>query len=159
MKLKEFFLGAAAIAFFALNASAQTAVQLQAEIVLLKAQVAALQTQTAGIQRQVTQTALNPVLALGPFVTVDLSPENGSPGPNIVFHGVNVHIVDGLGLTATTNGLGNLFIGYNESFISGLTQVGWIGPADRLGSHNQVVGRCHKLQELLEASSLANSTK
>ena len=37
-------------------------------------------------------------------------------GPNeVVITGANLRIVNGLGDTETTNGLGNLIVGYNES--------------------------------------------
>jgi hypothetical protein len=51
--------------------------------------------------------------------------------PEVVITGANLRIVNGLGATATTNGLGNLIVGYNEQF----------GPGNRTGSHNAVVGR------------------
>ena len=39
-----------------------------------------------------------------------------SGGPNeVVITGANLRIVNGLGSTDTTNGLGNLIVGYNES--------------------------------------------
>src|SRR6476659_3545154 len=103
MKITSFSL----LAFASLIASAsslqaQSMAQLQADIASLKAQVA----------------ALLPLKALVPYVTVDPNPENGVKGPNIVFHGANVHIVDGSGTTnllppsstdyrsIVTNGLG-----------------------------------------------------
>ncbi len=53
-------------------------------------------------------------------------------GNDITFSGVNVQITNGLGGTQTTNGLGNLIVGYNE--IRGEV------PDVRSGSHNIVVG-------------------
>lgn len=94
--------------------------ELQSEIDSLKATARTLQnalnadlvkgtaTLTA-LQNQVNLIASNPALQLGPFVTVDLSPENGVRGPHVTFKGVNVHIVSGL--PAPTAGLGNLIIG------------------------------------------------
>jgi hypothetical protein len=49
----------------------------------------------------------------------------------IVFNGVNVQIVNGKGSTGSTNGKGNLIVGYNESRGNG---------DNRDGSHNIVVG-------------------
>ena len=53
-------------------------------------------------------------------------------GPNIVFSGANVHIVDGTGSTndwgSTLTGLGNLVVGYDED------------ATDTSGSHNIVCG-------------------
>ena len=48
--------------------------------------------------------------------------------PTIQFSGANVQIVNGAGVTASTNGEGNLVIGYEASG----------GP--RTGSHNLVIG-------------------
>jgi hypothetical protein len=52
----------------------------------------------------------------------------------VVITGANLRIINGLGSTATTNGLGNLIVGYNE-------------PRDivnvETGSHNVVVGQRH----------------
>jgi hypothetical protein len=58
-----------------------------------------------------------------------------SGGANeVVITGANLRIINGLGSTATTNGLGNLIVGYNE-------------PRDivnvETGSHNVVVGQKH----------------
>jgi hypothetical protein len=50
----------------------------------------------------------------------------------VVVTGANLRIVNGLGTTETTNGLGNLIVGYNE-LRSG-------GRNTRTGSHNVVVG-------------------
>jgi hypothetical protein len=58
-----------------------------------------------------------------------------SGGANeVVITGANLRIVNGLGETETTNGLGNLIVGYNE-----LRQIS----NDRTGSHNVVVGSRH----------------
>jgi hypothetical protein len=54
--------------------------------------------------------------------------------PEVVITGANLRLVNGLRATATTNGLGNLLVGYNE-------------PRDgenvRTGSHNVAVGQGH----------------
>jgi len=56
-------------------------------------------------------------------------------GSDIIFEAVNVQIVNGTGSTAgTSNGLGNLIVGYNENTVSAL----------RTGSHNLVVGIDHE---------------
>lgn len=62
-----------------------------------------------------------------------LAPVSRDPSGDIAFTGVNVCIRNGLGSTHTTNGKGNLFVGYNEV----------INPWRRTGSHNVVVGRDH----------------
>ncbi len=53
------------------------------------------------------------------------------------FTGVNVQIVNGMGGTETTNGYGNLVVGYNK---------GPTGSSSRKGSHNVVVGDEHSYQ-------------
>ncbi|TNE47392.1 MAG: hypothetical protein EP343_19650 [Deltaproteobacteria bacterium] len=53
------------------------------------------------------------------------------------FTGVNVQIVNGMGGTETTNGYGNLVVGYNK---------GPTGSSLRKGSHNVVVGDEHSYQ-------------
>src|SRR5262245_15481089 len=58
-----------------------------------------------------------------------------SAGHELVITGVNLRIVNGLGATETTNGLGNMILRYNES--RGLDQD------TRTGSHNVVVGEFH----------------
>jgi uncharacterized protein YlxW (UPF0749 family) len=52
------------------------------------AQAAAL----AALQKQVNLIAVNPVLGIGRFVTVNPNPENGVGCPSISFHGANIHI-------------------------------------------------------------------
>jgi len=53
----------------------------------------------------------------------------------VVITGANLRIVNGLGETTTTNGLGNLIVGYNELLNDHRR------PDVRTGSHNVVVGR------------------
>jgi hypothetical protein len=61
-----------------------------------------------------------------------------SGGPNeVVITGANLRIVNGLGATDTTNGLGNLIVGYNEP------RDPLFGETIRTGSHNVVVGQEH----------------
>jgi hypothetical protein len=66
-----------------------------------------------------------------------------SGGPNeVVITGANLRIVNGLGDTSTTNGLGNLIVGYNEL----RPPESCIPPPcinERTGSHNVVVGLAH----------------
>jgi hypothetical protein len=66
---------------------------------------------------------------------------NGLPGLHVLFEGCNVHIRNGLAATATTNGRGNLIIGYNE-----VRQVQ--GPEEALpreeASHNLIIGPFHE---------------
>jgi hypothetical protein len=60
----------------------------------------------------------------------DLLQHFSRSGNEIVIKGANLNIVNGLSQTATTNGLGNIILGYNEA-----------GPGtERSGSHNVVLG-------------------
>jgi hypothetical protein len=56
---------------------------------------------------------------------------------DIFITGANLHIVNGLDATTTTNGLGNLIVGYNELRDPELFEN------IRMGSHNVVVGKEH----------------
>ena len=55
-------------------------------------------------------------------------------GDTLTFEGVNLQLVNGEGSTDTTNGLGNLIVGYNEDPND---------PEDRTGSHNIIIGPDH----------------
>src|SRR5262245_31237899 len=55
-------------------------------------------------------------------------------GPDVIVEVCNLHIVNGVGQTNTTNGFGNLIIGYNETGGSSLP---------RNGSHNLIIGPEH----------------
>jgi hypothetical protein len=62
----------------------------------------------------------------------------------VVITGANLRIVNGLGSTTTTNGLGNLIVGYNEPRSGSIFCPVPMGPLctdTRTGSHNIVVGR------------------
>jgi len=59
-----------------------------------------------------------------------------SSSDEVTITGANLRIVNGLGSTNTTNGLGNLIVGYNETRGEHFTDT-------RTGSHNVVVGRQH----------------
>jgi hypothetical protein len=59
----------------------------------------------------------------------------------VVITGANLRIVNGLGATDTTNGVGNLIVGYNELRPIDFPPPTFGGPPDvRTGSHNVVVG-------------------
>jgi len=58
----------------------------------------------------------------------------------LVITGVNLRLRNGLGSTETTNGLGNLIVGYNEPR-EGEENV-------RTGSHNVVVGKQHQFSSV-----------
>src|ERR1700722_4743755 len=134
----------------ALQTSAAKIATLQNQVAALQATVTKNQTVATGQyvqvndlqlalsnqQAQLTTIENNPALLLGPFVTVDPSPENGVAGPNIVITGANVSIVNGSGQTSVVNGTGNLIIGYNE-----LPPNIVLPNGARAGSHNFVIGR------------------
>ena len=123
--------------FAACSIHAESLAQLQSEVTPLKSTVAAL-------QRQVTLIAQNPALEIGPFVSINPNPVNGIKGPLLVIKGVNVMIENGMGATNLTNGLGNLALGYQES-VSSMGASWWVmGPNDRMGSHNLLLGRYNK---------------
>lgn len=63
---------------------------------------------------------------VGRLACIDAS----SSATDVVFSGCNVHVRNGAGQTTTTNGFGNIIVGYNER----------IGSHDRTGSHMVVVG-------------------
>jgi hypothetical protein len=99
----------------------------------LQQEVAELRQQLASQQQQLA--ALRPLAALAPFITVDLSPEDGVKGPNIVFHGANVHIIAGSLATASveSEGLGNLIVGRDP-------ESPYHPPFPRTGTENLVIG-------------------
>ena len=53
-------------------------------------------------------------------------------GTDLTISGVNVHVVDGTGGTASTSGLGNVIVGYNAPST--------LYYQERNGSHNLIVG-------------------
>jgi len=65
-----------------------------------------------------------------------------SDGTDLYFEGCNVHVVSGSGSTdaTPTNGLGNLFVGYNEP---GTCPKEANGVCRRDGSHNLIIGTRH----------------
>ncbi|HEY0792000.1 MAG TPA: hypothetical protein VGD78_13125 [Chthoniobacterales bacterium] len=117
---------------------------LEEAVAALQVQLNRLQTRNDTLQAQVTKLQSNNALALGPFVRVDYNQKAGVEGPNLIFSGVNIHLVSGSGATddgGNPRGLGNLIIGYNED--PGSRGVS-LEPGDRGGSHNLVIGRYHR---------------
>jgi hypothetical protein len=73
---------------------------------------------------------------------------NGAGLPELVITGANLRIVNGLGRTDTTNGVGNLIVGYNEERKEGTNcfpepPILLCEEVIRTGSHNIVVGVAH----------------
>jgi len=58
----------------------------------------------------------------------------------VVITGANLRLLNGLGFTETTNGTGNLIVGYNEPRDGGENR--------RTGSHNVVVGKQHNFSSV-----------
>lgn len=96
----------------------------------LKGRVDAAETTLGLHTTSLTEVRNNPVLALRDYLRVETTALNGMLGPHIIFSGANVHVRNGANATATTNSLGNLVLGYNE------TAQGVL----RDGSHNLVNG-------------------
>jgi hypothetical protein len=123
---------------------------LQSQVASLQATVSSLQSAVSTLQGQLGTINANPVLQLGPYLTLLPAaggPYNGVSGPIVQFHNINLQIVDGSGATddnttgllgpntsGTLTGLGNLIIGYDEQ-----NPVAF----GRGGSHNLVVGAWH----------------
>lgn len=61
-------------------------------------------------------------------------------GDDVFITGANLHVVNGLGETATVNGLGNLVVGYNELRVDDGDPM-TDDTNDRTGSHMLVAGR------------------
>jgi len=95
----------------------------------LRAEIAALREQLLIVTAQVG------LLDTGVTILHAKTSCMSSAGTDTYFTGCNVHVRDGSGDTdGPTNGLGNLVVGYNESFVPG---------AERDGSHNVVIGPEH----------------
>lgn len=98
---------------------------LKADNTTLKDTVSQMQADIKALQSKLAAVNNSQVMALGPYLTVDTISD--SRGPLVKLTGVNVQIVNGAGLTASANGLGNLIIGYDESdtSITPRCTIGW----------------------------------
>ncbi len=144
--LRGEWIGVLSLAFLSLGAQAQT-----------RPSIADLQTEIISQEQRIASLEANTVLGLDGYLALDTTTDPGRP--IVAFEGVNVRVGNGLGSTGTTNGLGNLLIGYNEARIPGdrdecsnpgyndstdcLAAGGTWGPVHRGGSHNLVVGEGH----------------
>lgn len=102
---------------------------LQSQIDALNAQVASLQGQLAA-----AQNAIQNLVAWQQPVSQCL----WAKGHHVVVEACNLHIVNGMEQTNTTNGLGNLIIGYNETDVP--LSFPPPSPFPRGGSHNLIIG-------------------
>ena len=99
----------------------------------LEAKVATLETALA--DERVVRQRVDQILAGVIIQLLDGLQHFSRVGDDIYITGANLHIVNGTGNTATTNGVGNLIVGYNEerNFPGAVN--------DRTGSHMLVVGK------------------
>jgi hypothetical protein len=137
----------------AVNSNAADVTSLHDAITALQALVNSQAATIHTLQAQVQSLQSNSVLALDG--KLGLTTVDGYP--TVQFTAVNVRIVNGTGSTQSTNGLGNLTLGYNEAdgdapmFCSlGQYGVDWevctnhggrYARNQRTGSHNLIVGR------------------
>jgi len=102
----------------------------------LPAQVAALEAAVDRLEMAVAlqQRAIAELRGTNDALTSKLKCVSSiSTDKDVVFEGCNVHVRNGLGQTGTTNGYGNLIVGYNKNEV-----------ATRTGSHNFIVGDLHE---------------
>jgi hypothetical protein len=98
---------------------------LPAQVAALEAAVDRLETAVALQQRAIAELqGSNEGLAKKLKCVSSISTDK-----DVIFEGCNVHVRNGLGQTPTTNGYGNLIVGYNKNEV-------WT----RTGSHNLIVG-------------------
>ncbi len=101
--------------------------------VVRKKKVSPLEARVRQLENRLRALARNPVLGLHDVFELD----RGKTCKTLRVVG-NLQVVNGMGTTNTTNGCGNLIIGYNEPPPA---SSGW--PNTRTGSHNLVLGRYH----------------
>jgi hypothetical protein len=110
------------------QAAAAAASPLSSEVSALKGQVATLKSETSELAETnggLTEEVLSLELTLS---HVSYSATGLGGRPTLTISGANLQIVNGQGSTATTNGLGNLIMGYDES------------AGGQSGSHDVVLG-------------------
>jgi hypothetical protein len=83
------------------------------------------------------QTDTQECIELADYIKVDTGEHA------VYFKGANVYVVNGMGATNTTNGLGNLIVGYNSVPAGELNLV-------RDGSHNVIIGDGYEYREYSE---------
>ncbi len=109
----------------------------------LEADLGTLQEEIVPVIEELQEVdAINKLISLAPYRTVNEDVVNGALLPEVIFEGVNVHIRSGSGATDDGGvGLGNLIIGYNE----GRENMD-DGETKRTGSHNLVIGPYHNYE-------------
>jgi len=125
---------------------------LQTDLATADSNIAALQTDSSNANSSITSLQAGQVVGLANYLTVDTTLNR------VIFSGANVHVNNGLGNTATINGVGNIIVGYDEDTIS-LVSVCADGQllnqtdcesageiwsiVHKSGSHNVVIGFWH----------------
>lgn len=97
----------------------------------LVAQVQALQVQLTALQAQVNDSDSGLDSRVAAVENTLTCASYDAAGMELRFEGCNVAVINGVGSTTTSNGLGNLIVGYNE------------GTGTKAGSHNLIVGPNH----------------
>ena len=113
-----------------LTAAKQTITAQAATIASQSQRIATLDVTVAG--HTTTLTAVAPLLALAPYVSLHAETMNGVKGPNIVLQGCNLHVRSS-SAENDTSGLGNLIVGWDDDLVSP-------PPGYRSGSNNLVCG-------------------
>lgn len=86
------------------------------DIASLQAAIASMQTTIDTLTAQMAAVQGSSVMALAANLDMVNVPEPSNPAilyPTARFHGINVQIVNGMNDEETTNGVGNLIVGYN----------------------------------------------
>jgi hypothetical protein len=113
------------------SASTPTLKSLATSLAALQKQVARQRVQIAVLNRKLAKA--RSLLALAPYLSVTQAALNGVAGPNIVFHGCNVHVMSSTSET-DGSGLGNLIVGWDHE------PYGTLPSPFRSGSNNLVCG-------------------
>jgi hypothetical protein len=82
----------------------------------------------SGSESGLSSSEVETLKAILPFIKFVSSGVGGKP--TVQFSGVNVQVVNGLGKTETTNGAGNLVVGYDET----------ANKQEQTGSHDLILG-------------------
>lgn len=106
----------------------QEVVRLSQAVQDLREDLAATRRELAATRSELAAVRRNSVLELGGIVSLKLA-DDGSP--TVIIEGVNLQLVNGLGITDAANGLGNIIVGYNRN------EAGF---GNQQGSHNIVLG-------------------
>ena len=105
-------------------------------------------TGTTQVQMPTSAADQQTLIDLAQYVTVNQNGLNGKP--TVTFSGANVQIVNGTGSTSSSNGKGNLIVGYDEnnyqqqqtgshSVVIGVNN-GWTGYGDLVAGYNELAG-------------------